>query len=125
MGMFYVTVTVANPADPTRQFRKEFWVDTGALYSLVPGDALDRIGVAPFGKRRMLLADGRKEQMRIGSAVFHLEGFRDRIPCPVIFGPPGSICLLGATTLEAFSLIVDPARQRLKPAIGLLAGLVA
>ena len=35
--------------------------------------------------------------------------------CPVIFGPEGNY-LLGASTLEVFNLVVDPAGEQLLPA---------
>ena len=39
----------------------------------------------------------------------------DERPCPVIFGPDGNY-LLGASTLEAFNLVVDPVGEQLLPA---------
>ena len=38
----------------------------------------------------------------------------ERWPCPVIFGPEDQY-LVGATTLEAFSLMVDPESALLVP----------
>jgi hypothetical protein len=51
MGMFQVSVRVANPRDPSRFFDAAFWVDTGALYSFVPEDRLHEIGMAPLRAR--------------------------------------------------------------------------
>ena len=34
MGLTYVAVHVANPADPDRAFEVEFLVDSGAVYSV-------------------------------------------------------------------------------------------
>jgi hypothetical protein len=43
----------------------------------------------------------------------------------VIFGPPGSLYLLGATTLEIFAVDVDPVARRLKPISAVIGGFVA
>ncbi len=121
MGMFHVNVTVANSADPTRSFRKEFWVDTGALYSYLPEDELEAIGVVPFGTRDMVVADGRTDRRRIGVANFKIDGHAETVPCYVIFAPKGSFYLLGATALEAFGLDVDPSHKALKPTVSIIA----
>jgi hypothetical protein len=36
MGLTFVAVKVANPADPERAVEQQFLVDSGAVYSLVP-----------------------------------------------------------------------------------------
>jgi len=35
--------------------------------------------------------------------------------CLIVFGPPGSLYLLGATALENFGVQADPTTQRLRP----------
>ena len=42
----------------------------------------------------------------------------------VIFAPAGSLCLLGATALEAFGVDVDPVSKRLKPILAIIGGFV-
>ena len=125
MGSFQVNVRVANLSSPQRFFEEKFWVDTGAIYSSVPEDKLDAIGLAAFGARKYLLADGRRGQLRIGAGLFEIEGISEQVPCPVIFAPPGSPCLLGATALENFGLDVDPTAMKLKPTTSIMAGSVA
>ena len=68
MGMFKVSVNVANPADPKRFFNEEFWVDTGAIYSFVPEDRLEAIGLIPLRTRDLILADGRQDRRLLGEA---------------------------------------------------------
>jgi len=53
MGMFQVKVKVINPAQPERFFEEMFWVDTGALYSFVPEDRLQSIGLKPLRTREL------------------------------------------------------------------------
>ncbi|MBM2815030.1 MAG: hypothetical protein HW421_1792 [Ignavibacteria bacterium] len=44
MGMFQIKVKVTNPSDSSRFFEAEFCIDTGALYSFVPEEYLEKIG---------------------------------------------------------------------------------
>jgi len=97
MGMFKQTVRVSNSKEPSRFFKEEFWVDTGALYSFVPEDLLEKIGVEPSDKRSLIFADGRGDTRLFGFCDFQIEELKGMFPCPVIFGPKGSLLLLGAT----------------------------
>lgn len=47
MGLIFINVTVANPADPSRAIEEQFLVDSGAVYSLVPRRHLEGIGIEP------------------------------------------------------------------------------
>ena len=62
MGMFQFRVRDSNPADRSRFFEENFWLDTGALYSLVPEGRLNEIGISPLRARELILADGRRER---------------------------------------------------------------
>lgn len=117
MGMFKKRIKVSNSREPDRSFEQEFWVDTGALYSFIPEDYLERIGVEPTTKRNLILADGRQDTRLLGFCDFQIEGFEECIPCPVIFAPKGSLFLLGTTALENFGVEVDPIQKRLKPVL--------
>lgn len=113
MGVTFVNVKVANPADPSRAVEEQFLVDSGAVYSLVPRPQLERIGIEPHSRRSFILANGEQVEREIGSAIFDYQGHRgDSL---VIFGEEGDSPLLGATTLEGFGLILDPFRRELKP----------
>jgi len=120
--MFQIGVTVANPADASRNFAERFWVDTGALYTFIPEDRLHAIAVAPLLSRDLILADGRRERRLLAEARLTIEGLEGSLTCPVIFAPPGSPYLLGATALEAFGVDVDPTAQRLKPILAIIGG---
>ena len=49
----------------------------------------------------------------------------ETLTCPVVFGPPGSLYVLGATTLEIFGVDVDPVARRLRPISAVIGGFVA
>jgi len=125
MGMFKVPVKVTNPADPQRFFEEEFWVDTGALYSFVPENRLQEIGLAPLRNRELILADGRRDRRLLGEALFTIPQLGETLTCPVVFAPKDSLYLLGATALENFGVDADPAAKRLKPILGIIGGFLA
>ena len=125
MGMFKKRVKVSNSKHPNQSFEEEFWVDTGALYSFVPGDYLERIGIEPAAKRNLILADGRSDTRLLGFCDFQIEGFEGNLPCPVIFAPKDSLFLLGATALENFGVEVDPIQKKLKPILAIIGGFLA
>lgn len=120
MGLTVLKVIVANPADPERADALEFLVDSGAIYSVVPAEVLDRIGIKPRTEQEFRLANGETIRRRKGIAEFRYE---DKIGgADVIFGDPGDSILLGAFTLEALGLALDPLRRELKPLPMILAG---
>ena len=125
MGMFQVRVKVANPADPHRCFEEDFWVDTGALYSFIPEDRLEAIGIDASLRREVILADGRRERRRFGEVRLEVAELGEALPCPVIFGPTGSLYLLGGTALETFGVDADPVERRLKPVAAVIGGFLA
>ena len=115
-------VMVSNSKEPERSFQEDFWIDTAVLYSFVPEDYLEGIGVEPAATRRLVLADGRQETRLLGFCDFQIEGLEGRIPCPVIFARRGSLFLLGATALENFGVEVDPTQKKLKPILAVIGG---
>jgi len=123
--MFKKKVKVSNIKDSKQFFEQEFWVDTGALYSFIPEDYLEKIGIEPTAKRNLILADGRQDTRLLGFCNFEIEGFEGRLPCPVIFAPKGSLFLLGATALENFGVEVDPIQKKLKPILAIIGGFPA
>ena len=125
MGMFKTKVKVSNSQEPHRFFEEEFWVDTGALYSFIPEDYLEKIGVEPAVKRNLILADGRRDERPLGFCDFQIEGLEGRIPCPAIFAPKDSLFLLGATAMENFGVDADPVQKKLKPILAVIGGFLA
>ena len=89
-------------------------VDTGAFYTTLPARLLRDLGIAPMGKRRFLVADGRRVEMEYGRAWATIDG-ESEITI-VAFGADDAPPVLGAYTLEGLALAVDPSSQRLVPA---------
>ncbi len=90
-----------------------FLIDSGAVYSLVPGDILKRLGCEPYREVVFALADGTTIKRKVGDAYFELNG--EGAPAPVIFGEKDDEPLLGASTLEALGLVLNPFTRTLHP----------
>ena len=113
MGLTDVRVTVSNLANPGRGLELDFLVDSGAIYSVVPREILDAIGIVPVGVERFRLADLTRIEREVGNALFTFQG--KARSTPVMFGEEGDATLLGVLTLEALGLVLDPIRQELRP----------
>ncbi len=112
MGLTVLEIDVGNPADPDVTEEVEFFIDSGAIYSVVPTAILERLGIKPLAEEPFRLTDGSKIVRKKGGALFK---YGDRIGvADVIFGEEGDSVLLGAFTLEALGLSLDPLRRELK-----------
>jgi clan AA aspartic protease len=112
MGLTHVDMKVMGP-DRTKSSIVRFMVDSGAAFSVVPGEILRDLGVEPDDVQRFELANGEVVERKIGSAWFEFEGRRGA--GPVVFGEAGDANLLGVVTLECLGLAFDPLRRELKP----------
>lgn len=119
MATFRVSIEIG-PMDQSRFERIEVLVDTGATYTVVPRDVLERLGIAPQFRCRFRISDGRVVELDMAWAVVKVEGEMTYTIC--VFGEPGMDALLGAVTLEELGLGVDPINQRLVPIELLLIG---
>ena len=113
MGLTVLEIEVGNPADPEITENVELLIDSGAIYSVVPGPILEKLGIKPLTKQEFRLADGTRTVRKKGIALFK---YGDRIGgADIIFGEEGDSKLLGAFTLEALGLALDPLKRELKP----------
>lgn len=113
MGLTHIKAKLANPAKPRKTVTLTFLVDSGAVYSVVPGETLRQLGIKPHSSRTFTLADGTQIERRIGDVIFQING--ERGASPVIFGEKGDSTLLGAVSLEALGFILDPIKRVLRP----------
>ena len=117
MGSFRVRIEIANP-EGARVEAVEALVDTGATYTMVPRDLLQRLGVQPEEEWPFVLADGRQVSYGVAWVRVRIDG-KTR-PTIAVFGDPGCDPLLGVFTLEGFRLAADPVNRRLIPVPALL-----
>ena len=120
MGLTVLEIGVGNPAQPDRTKLVEFSIDSGTVYSVVPAALLDELGIKPLAEESFRLADGSKISRRKGVAIFR---YKDKVGgADVIFGEEGDSTLLGAFTLEALGMTLDPLRRELNPLPMILSG---
>ena len=119
MGLFTVPAVLSNPIDPERRLVLDLIVDTGAVYTMLPAPVVHELGLETPRQRRVMLASGEHVTYRVGIVNLELHG--EQWPTFFLEGPPGSLALLGAFTLEGFALAPDPVNKRLVPVVSLLA----
>jgi clan AA aspartic protease len=113
MGTFTVKFVIRHPVRADQQLELEGLVDTGAMFTQVPSDLVAQIGIVPSGTRAVHYADGTKDVVPVAKADIAIDGVETATI--VLCGKPGSLVLLGATTLETLGLGVDPLHKRLIP----------
>lgn len=113
MGTFRHALTLFAPSGD-RAETVDAMVDSGSTFTWISAPVLDRLGVRPDRERNFVMADGRR--MRRGMAEVRVELNGEQIMTLVVFAPTESPPLLGAYTLEGFSLAVDVTNKRLIPA---------
>ena len=113
MGLTTVRVQVAHFSLPEIAEELEFLVDSGAIFSVVPGNVLARLGLHPRRQQEFRLANATRIVRGRGVALFKYED-REAI-ADVIFGEPDDAVLLGAMTLEGMGLCLDPLKRKLLP----------
>ena len=112
MGVFNQPVRL-DSMDGQLSVEIEAMVDIGASYTVVPAHVLKGLGVAPFDRVGLTLADGRRAEYDMGWAVATIDG--NSAPTLVVFGEDSARALLGAYTLEGLLLTVDPIHGKLVP----------
>ena len=121
MGITNARLKVKEHRKSEKVAELNFLVDSGAVYSLVPGKILDQLEIEPYRKMSFSLADGTTLQRKVCSAYFDFEG--EGGPAPVIYGEEGDEPILGATTLGSLGLVLNPFTRSLHPMRMLMAKL--
>jgi predicted aspartyl protease len=116
VSLFRYPVSVLD-ADGDGMASQSCWVDTGALYSQFPASLLHDLGYQPNAMRTFRLADGSTVDAPIGPVLLRIRDEAQPVIC--VFAEEGSDALLGATTLEAFSLAADPVNETLTPIVAM------
>jgi len=88
-------------------------VDTGYVYTFVPGRILRELGLQPVERIRFTMANGEDEFRDSVEALIRLDGRVRHTVC--IFGEGKDQNMLGAYALEGLGLAVDPVNKRLVP----------
>ncbi len=116
MGITYIEATVTGPTGEKRTL--EFLVDSGAVYTLLPHEVWQALGLSPKRTQRFRLADGTPIDRQVSECHIALadhEGRTQEGHTPVILGEPGDDALLGVVTFENLGLVFDPFQRALQP----------
>ena len=112
MGYTYVDLKVGNLVDKDMvDIGEQVLVDTGAAHSVLPETLLADLGIKPRRMAQIRIGDGGEVEWGLGIANIAING-EEPFPCPVYFSPVEQY-LIGATTLEAFGLMVDSQAETL------------
>lgn len=114
MGLTKVILEITNLENKSKTVRGEFLVDSGAFYTVLPKRMVEKLGIKPDYKQQFSLADGTSISRSIGNAYIIFEG--RKAASPVILGKEKDSPLMGALTLEALGLIINPFDRTLHPA---------
>ena len=99
--------------DKVQGIEADALVDTGAVRSCIPASLLEQLGIRPYDRVTVELADGRKSDVGLADGVrFEIMERRSSDDALIL----GDEVLIGQTLLEKMDLLVDCARQRLVPA---------
>ena len=109
MGHVYAEVKIG---DPGKQITQAMLVDTGATYMCLPEQLAQKIGVHPERYTEVSLADGTRVKAGIALSPIEMNG-RQTVVQVLIFNIVEPV--VGAFTLEALGLAVDPVSGELKP----------
>lgn len=117
MGTFKYPVIIYS-RDKRKREKIEALVDAGATYTWIPSQILKHLGYKPEFKRKLKLADGKVIERK--GTIINIKINKFILPTIAIFGDSDSQPLLGAVTLEEFSLAPDPISKKLVPIEALL-----
>jgi predicted aspartyl protease len=117
MGLFKSKIAVWNPASGSREEELELLVDTGVSYSWFSRTRLESLGVHAAGKMQFRTIDGRLLERELAPVFVRTDGHVGGDT--IVLAEPGDLEVLGAHTLEALGLTVDPVQKKLVPTVGL------
>lgn len=110
MGLTRITAKVGKGK---KSQEVDFLVDSGATYSLLPENIWKKLGLRSFRTMKFTLADGTTIERDISETRFEYKGLFGTTQ--VILGKENDEALLGAFTLEALGLMLNPFSRELIP----------
>ena len=114
MGFTKAMVEIANPEKPDLKADMELLVDSGASYSIVREDFLEKLRIRPLEQREFTLANGQRISRKLGGVQIRVGG---RVGySSIIFGEANDQQVLGVAALEELGLELDTVTKRLRPA---------
>jgi len=117
MGLFTSRFFVWNPAKPEQTEEIEALVDTGASYSWLHRERLERLGIRSTGRMQFKTIEGKIVEREVAALFVRADG---RVGGDtVVVAEASDAEVLGAHTLECLGLAADPVQKRLIPTVGM------
>jgi len=113
MGLTYARMKIKKGYGSKKCIEERLLVDSGAIYTVIPGEDLSKLGIVPHSEEEFELANGEGIKRKVGDAHYEYKGKKGS--APVVFGEKGDSKLLGILTIEALGFVLDPLRRELKP----------
>nr|VFJ47909.1 MAG: clan AA aspartic protease, AF_0612 family [Candidatus Kentron sp. DK]VFJ56825.1 MAG: clan AA aspartic protease, AF_0612 family [Candidatus Kentron sp. DK] len=115
MGEVRATLLAGNTLDETVPgLEIDALVDAGAVMSMLPEDVVDKLAIPVIDKAVVTLANEKSEEMDVAGPITITIGDRKMFGSCLV-GPVKSEPLIGQLVLESLDLIVDCARNALRP----------
>jgi len=111
MGTFTAKLRVWNPARSSEVEELELMIDTGAPYSWLSRERIERLGVRPVWRMQFRTKDGQVIERELAPVFVAIDGFTGAEN--VVIAEPGDMEVLGWHTLNALGLKVNEATNRL------------
>jgi predicted aspartyl protease len=115
MGTFKVKFRIWNPAQPERVEDLEGYVDTGAAFSWISRERLERLGLKPTRRMPFRTIEGRVLERDMAAVYVGSDGYS--VPDVVVMAEPGEMEVLGAHSIEGLGMAADPIQKKLVPTV--------
>jgi len=120
MGYVKVKGVISDPRKK-KTLDVEFLADTGAGYMVIPPSVARELGLEPFQKMRVTLAD--KREVEVDYSLAYVRVMDREAPVPVLI-MDSPLPMLGAFTLQVLGLEVDPVKEEVRPTRPFTVGLM-
>ncbi len=117
MELFKSKLTVWNPAAPGVTEEFDLWVDTGADYSWMSRQRLEKLGIAVCDRMQFRTIEGGLIERDVAAVFLRFDGRTGGDT--VVLAEQGDREVMGAHTLESLGLAADPVQKKLVSTVGL------
>ncbi|MFY9560973.1 MAG: hypothetical protein WAQ52_12130 [Terriglobales bacterium] len=117
MGPFTVKLRVWSPERPEKVEELEAFVDTGAAFSWIHRERLERMEAVVLRRMGFRAIDGSILERDTAAVWVASNGFTG--PDTVVIAERNDMEVIGVHTIEGLGLAADPVQKKLVPTIGL------
>jgi len=115
MGSFSAKLRVWNPNSPEKVEEVQAMVDTGAAFSWIHRDRLERLGVTTLRRIGFRAIDGSILERDTAAVWVASDGFT--APDIVVMAERNDMEVIGVHTIEGLGLAADPVQKKLIPTV--------